>query len=370
MTELSDKIERAAARLDVRWGDERSRRVEKSMLHRRRRRAQTRAIVGVMAALLVVVFGGLTVRRLTGGRTQIAAAPPAAAAPEPLRFSDGSVAAPLDATSVVQSKEVTASKIDVELVKGSAHFEVSKNPQRVFRVEAGKVSVEVLGTGFTVERTTDGGAKVNVDHGRVRVAWDSGSTILVDGQGSTFPPPPSAIVLPEPTAAETAQPPAPNPVPASSSATWKTLAHDGDFDKAYGALEAAGPAAVHDEAGELLLAADVARLSHHPGQAVPYLHKVVDQHAGDPRASLAAFTLGRVLLEELGQPAQAAEAFAKARMLGGGGSLAEDALAREVEAWWRAGMSDKAHAKAEEYVKLYPSGLRLKSVKKYGGLEE
>ncbi|MEO7092617.1 MAG: hypothetical protein ABI175_05150, partial [Polyangiales bacterium] len=92
--------------------------------------------------------------------------------------------------------------------------------------------------------------------------------------------------------------------------------------------------------------------------------------SGDPRAPLAAFTLGRVLLEELGQPGQAAEAFAKARALGGAGPLAEDALAREVEAWWRAGATDKAHERAEEYVKVYPKGLRIRSVRKYGGLEE
>jgi transmembrane sensor len=158
---------------------------------------------------------------------------------------------------------------------------------------------------------------------------------------------------------------------AAKTSTWKTLAHDGEFDKAYVALKAeGGAAAVHDEAAELLLAADVARLSHHPADAVVHLRKVVSNHAGDPRAPLAAFTLGRVLLEELGQPGQAAEAFAKARALGGAGTLAEDALAREVEAWWRAGATDKAHARAEEYVKLYPQGIRIRSVKKYGGIEE
>src|SRR5690348_14398174 len=107
MTELANKIERATERVDVQWDDARLQRVERSMLHRRGRRAQTKTIVGVMAALLVVVFGGLTVKRLTGKGTQVAVAPTANAAPEPLRFSDGSVAAPLDAASVVQSKEVT-----------------------------------------------------------------------------------------------------------------------------------------------------------------------------------------------------------------------------------------------------------------------
>jgi len=49
----------------------------------------------------------------------------------------------------------------------------------------------------------------------------------------------------------------------------------------------------------------------------------------------AAFTLGRVLLDELGRPSEAVDAFPLARS--SGGPLAEDALAREVEALSRAG---------------------------------
>ena len=376
MTDLHEEVERAADQLQVDWGDGRARRVEQSMLRRRTRRAQVRGALAVACALLIVVFGGLTWQRLGGPRSTIAVAPPAHAGPTPLRFEDGSVAAPLGDASVVQSREVTASKIDVELVRGKAHFEVSKNPQRVFRVESGAVSVEVLGTGFTVERLEgSGGTRVNVEHGRVRVAWGDSQTILVDGQGDTFPPPAGSGAASEAptTVASASAAPSTSAAPAPSIAaqpTWKSLAHDGAFDEAYAALSAAGSSAVHDEPAELLLAADVARLSHHPGEAVTHLRRVIDAHPTDPRAPLAAFTLGRVLLEELGQPAQAAAAFARARALGGGSSLAEDALAREVEAWWRAGLTDKARARAEEYLKLYPQGLRVRSVKKYGGLEE
>jgi transmembrane sensor len=366
----------AAARVHVEWSEDRARAVERAMFARKRRRAQTRAVMAVVGAVIAVLSFGVAWKRLhREAPAPVAVNPPAAAVEgESITFADGSVAAPLDKTSLVKSKEVSASKIDVELVKGSAHFEVSKNPERVFRVEAGTVTVEVLGTGFTVERLGDG-ARVAVDHGRVKVQWNAGSTILGDGQGSTFPPVAPAgsatiatggtEVVPAPSATI-----APSATVAAKS-TWKALAHDGEFDKAYAALKVEGGAtAVHDDAGELLLAADVARLSHHPADAVVHLRRVVSSHSGDPRAPLAAFTLGRVLLEELGQPGQAAEAFAKARALGGAGPLAEDALAREVEAWWRAGATDKAHERAEEYVKLYPKGLRIRSVKKYGGLEE
>jgi transmembrane sensor len=116
-------------------------------------------------------------------------------------------------------------------------------------------------------------------------------------------------------------------------------------------------------------AASVARLSHHPAEAVPPLRRIVVNHDDDRRAPLAAFTLGRVLLEELGQPTEAADAFAKTGELAPDGALAEDALAREVEAWSRAGDLARARARADEYVRRYPAGRRLRSVRRFGGLE-
>jgi transmembrane sensor len=124
---------------------------------------------------------------------------------------------------------------------------------------------------------------------------------------------------------------------------------------------------VRDETADLLLAADTARLSGDPGAAVPYLERVVRNHAGDPRAGLASFTLGRVLLDELGRPSEAADAFARARK--GGGPLAEDALAREVEATARAGDTVRSQELAREYQALYPNGRRAKSVSRWGGLD-
>jgi transmembrane sensor len=118
----------------------------------------------------------------------------------------------------------------------------------------------------------------------------------------------------------------------------------------------------------LLDAADAARLSGHPQVAITYLRKVLDQHRESPVAPLAAFTLGRVLLERLGQPSEAADAFATARQLAPTGSLAQDALAREVEAWSKAGRPDDAYRCAREYVDTYPKGRRLRAVQLYGGL--
>jgi len=156
-------------------------------------------------------------------------------------------------------------------------------------------------------------------------------------------------------------------VPASAS--WRRWAHEGDYESAFKSLETAGSAAVKDEPADLLLASDVARLSGHPTEAVDPLKRILRDHPSDPRAPLAAFTLGRVLLDELGRPADAAAAFSRALALAPGGPLEEDALAREVEAFSRAGDPDRAHEVAETYVSRFPAGRRLRSVQRFGGLD-
>ena len=149
--------------------------------------------------------------------------------------------------------------------------------------------------------------------------------------------------------------------------TWKILAERGQYREAYDSLRAESQTPVRDEIHELLLAADTARLSGHPTEAVPYLRRVLTRYGDDSRSHLAAFTLGRVLLDELGQPAEAAAAFERA--LAPHAPLAEDALARAVEAWARAGRAPRAHALALEYQRRYPQGRRMRTVVKFGGIE-
>jgi transmembrane sensor len=148
---------------------------------------------------------------------------------------------------------------------------------------------------------------------------------------------------------------------------WRSLYQSGDYAGAAQRLFEAGAEVANDPA-VLMDAADVARLSEHPEASVGYLSRVLREYAASPVAPLAGFTLGRVLLERLGQPADAAEAFAFASS-SARGSLAQDALAREVEAWSKAGRSHEAYERAQLYVRRYPSGWRLHAVRLYGGLE-
>jgi transmembrane sensor len=114
-----------------------------------------------------------------------------------------------------------------------------------------------------------------------------------------------------------------------------------------------------------LLVADIKRLSHHAAEAVAPLRQILRDHASDPRAPLAAFTLGRVLLDELSRPAEAAAAFAQADSLSPRGPLAEDAVARQVEALAKSGDAKGARLIAEQYVERFPHGRKLRSVRRY-----
>src|SRR5262249_38807117 len=95
------------------------------------------------------------------------------------------------------------------------------------------------------------------------------------------------------------------------------------------------------------------------------LTRIVDEHVGDPRAALAAFTLGKLELDTLGQPARAAQLFTRALSLGLGASLVEDARARIVEAYARAGDSAAASSAAVAYEQQFPAGRHLAAVRRW-----
>jgi transmembrane sensor len=294
-----------------------------------------------------------------------------------LRFLDGSRVDLVDGSSTVKVGLISPSYTELELAKGSARFDVTPNPGRRFAVRAGDVRVEVLGTLFTVERR-DPKVRVAVERGRVRVIWPGGEHVLSAGEALVFPPispdvrPTATATATEPEAEARTAPPAPASEPALDPSTlrnrFRELARRGEYQKAYGVVHE-NPAVVTNSAEDLMLAADAARLSGHPERALEYLRRITSAHRGDSRAPLAAFTLGRILLTQLGQPGEAERAFALTRELAPGGPLAEGALAREVEAAERAGHHARARLLVEEYTKKYAASQRLDAVRRHGGLE-
>jgi transmembrane sensor len=152
-----------------------------------------------------------------------------------------------------------------------------------------------------------------------------------------------------------------------AAARWVTLAGEKRFGEAYGLLRQV-PLRELSDPDDLMLAADVARQAGRPERAVPFLERVVNEHPKEVAAQLAGFSLGKIYLDNLDQPGLAAHSFAAVRAAAPAGGLAQDALAREVEAWARAGETSRARDGALEYQRLYPHGRRLAAVRDLGGI--
>src|SRR5262249_4095228 len=86
------------------------------------------------------------------------------------------------------------------------------------------------------------------------------------------------------------------------------------------------------------------------------------RHRRDPRAALAAFELGRIRLDALGDPAGAEEAFRDAIRLAREPGLRDDAEARRVEALDRAGQREACARARDEYLARHPQGVHRAAV--------
>ncbi len=160
-----------------------------------------------------------------------------------------------------------------------------------------------------------------------------------------------------PAATTVAMAPRRDPV-AEDAGAWRELARGGHHREAFAAL---GPQGLLRETkrrgvADLLVLADVARLSGHAAEAVAPLERILREFPGDPQAPLAALALGRLELDTLDRPAKAATALNLALSLGVPHSLREDVRTRLVEAYARAGNRAAARAAAAAYLREYPDG--------------
>ena len=380
MSERLSRAEQLGREVEAGWRRE-DVEAQLARLHdRRRTRARRRAIAVPLVALAIA--GGVFAERSFRGAAPppvlvvrspappvprhdvVIAVPPApATAPAPARdpaaltLGDGSVVTPLDKTSQLVARRVSDSEVVVALAGGDARFEVPEHAGRRFQAEAGALTVETRGAAFRI-RSTGRQIEVSAERGELTARWGRERRLVRAGETRAFPP--VAHV------ATTASPSDESPPPVVAGPTWRDDAARGDYAAAWTALQAAtGP---RDGMADLLLAGDVARLSGHPAAAIDPLARAIAEHPDDARAQLAAFTLGRVHLEDLGAPRDAAQAFVRARELAPAGPLAEDALAREVEAWSRAGETELARTQARAYLQRYPHGRRVHAVRRFGGM--
>jgi transmembrane sensor len=382
MNERFEHAQRLGRRIDAEWQRE-DVEAQLARLHARQRtRARRRALAAPLAAAAITaaVFAAISARRETTPPAvpalrdvavdrpahAVATAPVVTPAPRTegpalasgvLSLGDGSIVTPLGKDSRLLARRVSESDVVVALTGGGARFDVPDREARRFRADLGALALETHGAAFRVAITRRQ-IEVVAERGEISARWGRERHVVTAGETRTFP-----VAAHDDVAPVDHDEPVPAPEPPS---TWRDDAGRGDYAAAWDAL-ALAPAPVSME--DLLLAGDVARLSGHREAAVASLSRAVALHAEDPRAPLAAFTLGRVHLEDLGAPRDAALAFARARELAPGGPLAEDALAREVEAWSRAGETETARARALTYTRQYPQGHRVHAVRRFGGLE-
>ncbi len=299
-------------RIEPAWSTSRADRARRGVV----RKNVSRRVMVVAAGALAVVGGAFAVNRAS-------TRPMTAAQPEPVivfTAPERDEVTPLSSATGLSGHDRA-----YVLGSGSARFVVHHDEQRPFTVRVGDVLVEDVGTVFTVAYVDSEHVEVAVESGSVRVTHDRvissvGAGTHIDVAAHVPVPPPSAVMQ------ATARP-------------------------------------VRDDVAPLLLAADDARATGHAEAALPPLRRVLREHPTDPRTGIAAFTLGRLLLEQ-GQPKEAADAFASARARGG--PMAEDALAREVKARAQAGDAAQAQKLADEYLRQYPHGDRAKEVARFG----
>jgi transmembrane sensor len=355
--DLADRIERAGARIEAPLSDHDLERLMIAAGQRGRRRRVRRigfslAAVGVAAVALLIVTKKGGHDRATGHAVAERSAT-APASPGTIKFSDGSLATAIDPDSVLVIAEDSTRRMSVDLARGGGRFQIVPNRERSFTVRAGPITVMVVGTVFAVQRLPDR-VGVKVERGAVRVAWRTGEHLLHAGEDGWFPLDP-----PAPQATGGSGGTAPSPArPRSARAPASKAADDQVNEQPR-----------QDPVETMLAAADAARAAGHPDEGAAILKRLIDGHGRDPRAPLAQFTLGRVLLMELDRPREAAVVFAELRARAPDGPFAADALARETEAWSRAGRRAEARARALEYLRLYPDGNRAAAVRGFGGIE-
>jgi transmembrane sensor len=325
----------------------------------RRRRKAVMTLGGLSAAAAAGALFWMGVQRVRApSDPEIAivasSASSAAGFSEHWNLRDGSLISLETRSTVIRKKLETARELVLELDAGAADFDVAHRPERAFLVHSGNVTVKVTGTRFRVEKKGEQ-SSVSVRRGSVLVAWPGGSRSLAAGDNGVFPPlqPAAARSNPPASAAslEQRKDVAPSTTSKSSAAPQ---------DAVRGGLS---------ESEALFARSDRARSEGRPAEAAALLKTLAERYPRDPRAPLAAFTRGRILLESLGRPGEAAAAFSQARALSQS-AIAEDALAREVEAYRAAGDLSRARDRAELYRRVYPNGVRLRQVMRSGGLPE
>jgi transmembrane sensor len=350
------RVDLSEHRVDRLWG-----RVSARLGGPRRARGWVWASAAVCvagAAAIVVVARGRAIER---GGSQVASASAwegaqleTAADALSVTLTDGS-SLKVEPRSRVEVGDRTPSALKLVLARGRIACDVTHREGRSFVVAAGGVEVRVVGTRFSVAKEdAEGGARVEVrvERGTVEVRSPGGEIARLAAGHSWSQV--TKTEKNEPVAEEGTEPagepeveaeaPAPRTAPAAKT-------HLG--------------ARVRPAAADAREQFEQARSEWRAGRidaAAKTYQALLTSHPRDPRAGLAAFELGRLRMDKLGDMPGAVQALQQAVALAPGAELREDALARLVAA------SAAAHARAvcarsrTRYLTDYPTGVHHRTV--------
>jgi transmembrane sensor len=302
------------------------------------------ALAGALAAVVLIFtlrHGGPTTTLADG--TWLESAP--AGTPPAVTLADGSHVA-LGAKSRLRLTSTRADSVRLDLERGRVDVEATHATGRTFVVAARDVEVFVVGTRFSV--SADGAVRVHVDEGRVRVHSPAGDRFVSGGEEWVADEGATQGNADVDAAAAAA--------PATDDATDVRL--DGGFSPPW-------PRVTHITAltaKDLLDDAQKALAQGRTRDAAKALETIGKRFSRDPRAGLAAFELGRIRLDSLGDAAGAEEAFREAMRLARDGSLRDDAEAARVEALDRMGSRDACVRARDGYLQHRPRGVHRADV--------
>jgi tetratricopeptide (TPR) repeat protein len=239
------------------------------------------------------------------------------------------------------------------LEHGRVDCDITPRPGRHFSVSAAGVEVRVKGTRFGVELApARDRVLVDVSRGLVEVSWNGGAEHRDLAAGERW-----SIDLVHPGVQPEKADASAGPEPAASEAVEAEAAPSSSPHASSHAARDAAPGA-----RELLDLGNAARRAGDVQGAARAYEQLLTLHPTDGRAGLAAFELGRLKMDRLGDVQGAIAALQKAVMMAPGAGFREDAMARLVDAYAKAGALERCRSAQAAYLKSYPGGVHASAI--------
>lgn len=251
-------------------------------------------------------------------------------------LSDGSSIAALEAGTRLEPLAVSATDVVLHLVEGSVSIHVKKGGPRRWRVEAGAMNIEVVGTTFEVSRRQE----------RSRVSVSEGAVLV---RGASLPDGIRRVAAGEHVEVLTR---APEPVAPPSV--------DVEGDRTAPPRERPTPKSVHREiqpaAGELMAHFDKARAEGKWDAAQLSLESLLRRFPSAPEAGLAAYQLAMVKQKRGAPIGEINAAFVDALARANAESLRQECYWRLVQVAEAGGDRASAQRWVEASLREFPGG--------------